>query len=304
MALNLVLHAGLVQAQIEEETGSAEINFTSRGQTLRFQGEIIARPDLTVEVMATMWGKIYLEEGVYEGAKVEKDQPLARTVLELPAVERLPLDDRTIEIAQYLEVTKERARLALNDYQRAVEISKENPEFEAERDRRKQIYQDSLKSLQIVNQQNTRQLGVIKRRDPRTVIIKSPLSGYIDEIYFVPGDINPDGEFRTILSIIDLSTVWVQAEIYERDLPLFQNAPEALIATSAYPGETFRARFQTLGSEINPETRTLPVYFEILNPEGKLKVGLRVTPVPSRAGPSAQEPLHGRFGLSHRPPWQ
>jgi len=277
MALILVLHAGLVQAQIEEETGSGEINFTPRGQTLRFQGEIIARPDLTVEVMATMWGKIYLEEGVYEGAKVEKDQPLARTVLELPALERLPLDDRTLEIAQYLEVTKERARLALNDYQRAVEISRENPEFEAERDRRKQIYQDSLKSLQIVNQQNTRQLGVIKRRDPRTVIIKSPLSGYIDEIYFVPGDINPDGEFRTILSIIDLSTVWVQAEIYERDLPLFQNAPEALIATSAYPGETFRARFQTLGSEINPETRTLPVYFEILNPEGKLKVGLRVT---------------------------
>ncbi len=277
IALILAPNAGQAQAQIQEETGSAEINFTPRGQTLRFQGEIIPRPDLTVEVVASMWGKIYLEEGVHEGAKVEKDQPLARTVLELPAVERLPLDDRTLEIEQYLEVAKQRARLALDDYQRAVEISKENPEFEAEADRRKQIYQDALKALQIVNQQNTRQLGVIKRRDPRTVIIKSPLSGYIDEIYFVPGAINPDGEFRKLLSIIDLSTVWVQAEIYERDLPLFQNAPEALIATSAYPGETFRARFQTLGSEIDPETRTLPVYFEISNPEGKLKVGLRVS---------------------------
>ncbi len=277
IALILALNAGQVQAQVEEDTGSAEINFTPRGQTLRFQGEIIARPDLTVTVKATMWGKIYLEEGVHEGARVEKEQPLARTVLELPAVERLPLDDRTIEIKQYLEVAKQRARLALEDYQRAVEISKENPEFEAERDRRQQIYQDSLKALQIVNQQNTRQTGVIKRRDPRTVILKSPLSGYIDEIYFVPGDINPDGEFRELLTIIDLSTVWVQAEIYERDLPLFQNAPEALINTSAYPGETFRARFQTLGSEIDPETRTLPVYFEISNPEGRLKVGLRVS---------------------------
>ena len=277
MALILAPNAGPVQAQIEQETGSTEINFTPRGQTLRFQGEIIPRPDLTVQVRASMWGKIYLEEGVHEGAKVEKDQPLARTVLELPALERLPLDDRTLEIEQYLEVAKLRARLALEDYRRAVEISKENPDFEAERDRRKQIYQDSLKALQIVNQQNTRQMGVIKRRDPRTTIIKSPLSGYIDEIYFVPGDINPDGEFRKLLSIIDLSTVWVRAEIYERDLPLFQNAPEALIATSAYPGETFRARFQSLGSEIDPDTRTLPVYFEISNPEGKLKVGLRVT---------------------------
>jgi len=277
IALILALNAGQVQAQIQEETGSAEIDFTPRGQTLSFQGEIIPRPDLTVEVVASMWGKIYLEEGVYEGAKVEKDQPLARTVLELPAVERLPLDDRTLEIEQFLEVAKQRVRLALNDYQRAVEISKENSEFEAERDRRKQIYQDSLKALQIVNQQNTRQMGVIKRRDPRTVIIKSPLSGYIDEIYFVPGDINPFGEFRKLLTIIDLSTVWVQAEIYERDLPFFQNAPEALIASSAYPGETFLAHFQSLGSEIDPETRTLPVYYEISNPEGKLKVGLRVS---------------------------
>ncbi len=277
VALILAPNTGPVQAQVEEKTGSAEINFTPRGQTLRFQGEIIPRPDLTVEVVASMWGKIYLEEGVSEGARVEKDQPLARTVLELPALERLPLDDRTIEIEQYLEVARERARLALDDYQRAVKISKDNPEFEAEADRRKQIYQDSRKALQIVNQQNSRQSGVIKRRDPRTVIIKSPLSGYIDEIYFVPGDINPDGEFRKLLTIIDLTTVWVRAEIYERDLPFFQNAPEALIATSAYPGETFRARFQTLGSEINPETRTLPVYFEIANPEGKLKVGLRVS---------------------------
>ena len=277
MALILALHAGQVQAQVQEETGSTEINFTPRRQTLRFQGEIIPRPDLTVTVRASMWGKIYLEEGVHEGAKVEKDQPVARTVLELPALERLPLDDRTLEIEQYLEVAKQRARLSLEDYQRAVEISKENPDFEAEANRRKQIYQDSLKALQIVNQQNTRQMGVIKRRDPRTVIIKSPLSGYIDEIYFVPGDINPDGEFRVLMSIIDLSTVWVQAEIYERDLPLFQSAPEALIATTAYPGETFRARFQALGSEIDPVTRTLPVYFEISNPEGKLKVGLRVS---------------------------
>ena len=127
IALIMAPNAGPVQAQVEEEIGSAEINFTPLGQTLRFQGEIIPRPDLTVEVVASMWGIIYREEGGQEGAKVEKDQPLARTVLERPALERLPLDDRTLEIEQYLEVAKQRARLAMDDYQRAVEISKENP---------------------------------------------------------------------------------------------------------------------------------------------------------------------------------
>ncbi len=242
----------------------------------QYLGEIIPKPDLIVKVVANMWGKIYLEEGVHEGARVKKDQPLARTVLELPALERLPLNDRTIDIQEHLDIAKEKARLALVDYRRAVEIAKTNPYYEAEAERRKKVYNTALKSLQIATQQNQRQLGVIKRRDPRTVIIKSPLDGYIDEIYVVPGDINSDGEFRELLTVIDLSTVWVQANIYEKDLEAFRDAPDALIVTEAYPDETFHGRFQTLGSEIDPETRTIPVYYEIANPGDKLKAGLRV----------------------------
>ncbi len=250
----------------------------------RYLGEIIPRPDLIVKVVANMWGKIYLEEGVHEGARVEKEQPLARTVLELPALERLPLNDRTIDIEEHLEITKEKARLALADYRRAVEIAKTNPYYEAEAARRKKIYDSALKSLQIANQQDQRQTGVIKRRDPRTVIIKSPLDGYIDEIYVIPGDINPDGEFRELLTIIDLSTVWVQANVYEKDLEVFRSAPDALIATEAYPDETFRGRFQAVGTEIDPETRTIPVYYELSNPGERLKAGLRVRLMPVSEG--------------------
>lgn len=250
------------------------------GSGERYLGEIIPKPDLIVKVVANMWGKIYLEEGVFEGARVKKDQPLARTVLELPALERLPLNDRTIDIEEHLEIAKIRARLALTDYRRAVEIAKTNPYYEAEAGRRKKIYDAALKSLQIANQQNQRQLGVIKRRDPRTVIIKSPIDGYIDEIYVVPGDINPDGEFRELLTIIDLSTVWVQANIYVKDLQVFRDAPDALIVTEAYPDETFRGRFQTVGSEIDPVTRTIPVYYELPNPGDRLKAGLRVRLTP------------------------
>jgi len=250
------------------------------GSGERYLGEIIPKPDLIVKVVANMWGKIYLEEGVYEGARVKKDQPLVRTVLELPALERLPLNDRTIDIEEHLEIAKEKARLDLDDYRRALEIAKTNPSYEAEAARRKKIYDTAVKSLQIANQQNQRQLGVIKRRDPRTVIIKSPLDGYIDELYVVSGDINPDSTFRELLSIIDLSTVWVQANIYEKDLEVFRSAPDAWIVTEAYPDETFRGHFQTVGSEVDPLTRTIPVYYELPNPGDRLKAGLRVRLTP------------------------
>lgn len=280
VALAILLHLTAKEGQAQNQ-GPAEIDFRSQGQTLRFQGQVVAKPDLVVHVRASMWGKIYLEEGIYEGAKVEKDQPLARTVLELPALERLPLEDRTIEITLFLEVAKQKARLALDDYQRAVEISKENPDFQQERDRRQQVYKNAQRELQIVTQQNTRQTGVIKRRDPRTVMVNSPVSGYIDEIYFVPGDINPDGEFRKLFTIIDLTTVWVQAEVYEKDLSAFQNAQEALIVIQAYPDQVYRGRLQAFGSEIDPQSRTISVYYEIPNPDKKLKIGLpvRLSPI-------------------------
>ena len=280
LALAILLPFTAKEGQAQNQ-GPAEIDFRSPGQTLRFQGQVVAKPDLVVEVVASMWGKIYLEEGIYEGAKVEKDQPLARTVLELPALERLPLEDRTIEITLFLEVAKQKARLALDDYQRAVEISKENPDFQQERDRRQQVYKNAQRELQIVTQQNTRQTGVVKRRDPRTVMVNSPVSGYIDEIYFVPGDINPDGEFRKLFTIVDLSTVWVQAEVFEKDLSAFQNAQEALIVIQAYPDQIFRGRLQAFGREIDPQSRTISVYYEIPNPDEKLKIGLpvRLSPI-------------------------
>ncbi len=257
-------------------TASGEIDFSSDVARLVFLGEVTAKPQLVAEVVAPMWGKIYLEEGVYEGAQVKKDQPLARIVFELDAVERLALNDRTLEIEQFLEKAREKARRALDDYRRAVEISKQYPDFKSNVAGRKQIYNNAVKELQMVDQQNRRQTNVIKSRDPRTVIVSSPLSGYIQNIYIVPGQIDAFGTFRKLFTVVDLSTVWVQAEISEKDLVVFRDSPDAVIRTLSKPDQTFQGRFQALGNEVDARTRTIPVYYEVSNPGEKLKIGLRV----------------------------
>ncbi len=262
------------------KTTLGEIDLSSNGGRLVFLGEVTAKPQLVAEVVAPMWGKIYLEEGVYEGARVKQDQPLARIVFELDAVERLALNDRTMEIEQFLSAARGKARRALDDYRRAVEISKSYPDFKAEMARRKQVYDNAVKELQIVDQQSRRQTNVIKSRDPRTVIVNSPLSGYIQEIYIVPGDINSFDEFRTLFTVVDLSVVWVQAEVHERDLAAFQGGPDAVVRSLSEPDQKFQGRFQAFGSEVDAKTRTIPVYYEIPNPDEKLKIGLRVRVTP------------------------
>lgn len=275
-ALVLPINDESGEKESHETTTFGQIDFRSDAGRLVFLGEVMAKPQLVAEVVAPMWGKIYLEEGVYEGAKVKKDQPLARIVFELDAVERLALNDRTMEIEQFLDRAREKARRALDDYRRAVEISKSYPDFKAEMARRKQVYDNALKELQLVDQQNRRQTNVIKSRDPRTVIVNSPLSGYIQNIYIVPGQISAFGEFRKLFTVVDLSTVWVQAEISEKDLVVFLDSPDAVIRTLSEPDQTFQARFQAFGSEVDLKTRTIPVYYEIRNPDEKLRIGLRV----------------------------
>lgn len=249
---------------------------------LQFAGEVIAKPQSIVDVVAPLWGKIYLEEGVYPGAKVKKGQNLARVVLELNAVERLPLNDRAIEVNQTLEAAAQKLRFTLDDYRRAMRIAGNNKsaDFQKEVQRRKQIYENALAEYQLATQQKTRQEGVIRSRDPRTLRVTAPLSGYIDEVYFLPGQVNLTDEFRKLFTIVDLATVWVRAEIYEKDMAIFRNAREASITTEAYPGRNFRATFQTLGSEVDPKTRTIPVYYETPNPGEKLKIGMRVRVTP------------------------
>ncbi|MEE8350169.1 MAG: efflux RND transporter periplasmic adaptor subunit [Acidobacteriota bacterium] len=241
-----------------------------------FQGEIVPQPQLVAEVVAPLWGKIYLEKDVYEGAQVKKGQPLARILLELDAVERLALNDRTLDVEQFLEIWTGKARSAWSSYQRALEIGKTNPDFQEEIDRRKKVYDSTLQGLQIANQQHKRQALLLQTRDPRQVIVTSPLSGYVSSIYFVSGDINSFDEFRKLFLIVDLSTVWARADIFEKDLWIVRDAPKAVISTSAFPDQTFAGRFLSLGSEIDPVTRTISAYYEVPNLTGQLKLGMRV----------------------------
>ncbi|MBI4454955.1 MAG: efflux RND transporter periplasmic adaptor subunit [Acidobacteria bacterium] len=251
------------------------LNNTDQGKS-EFAGEVVAKPQSIVDVVAPLWGKMYLEDGVYPGARVKKGQNLVRIVLELDALERLPLVDRNIEVNQFLEVAAQKVRFALDDYRRAMRIGSKNADFQKEVERRKQIYENAINEYQMMTQQKTRQENVMRSRDPRTQRVTAPLAGFVDEIFFVPGQVNLTGEFRKLLTVVDLSSVWVRAEIFEKDMATFRNAREAVITTDAFPGETFRGKFQAFGSEIDPRTRTIPVYYEAPNRGEKLRIGLRV----------------------------
>lgn len=241
-----------------------------------FLGEVVAKPELLTEVSAPLWGRIELGEGVFEGARVHRGQTLATLTLELSAAERLPLDDRTIQIDGFLERAREKLRFALADYQRAVKIRAGDPNFEEEVERRKSLYESALREFEQLSRQRATQSGVIKSRDPKVVVVEAPRSGYITRIHFIPGEVNPTDEFRKLFTLVDLSTVLVRVEVFENDLPNWRNTGRVEVVAPTLGGEAFKGKFLAFGDQVDPSTRSIPVFFEVQNREELLKLGLPV----------------------------
>jgi len=99
--------------------------------------------------------------------------------------------------------------------------------------------------------------------------ISSPNTGYvIDKKVFKGMFVEPQMQLYTIA---DLSTVWVNAEIYEYEVPFIKVGQTGKVTFTAYPGHAFYGRVSYIYPYLNPESRTVKVRLELPNPEMQLK---------------------------------
>ncbi len=102
--------------------------------------------------------------------------------------------------------------------------------------------------------------------------IHAPRSGVILNSQLREGLFNNPGD--QLLTIADLSKLWVYMDIYEGDLPLVHIGQTIEVRTVAYPHRVFPGRIIFQGGMVDPTTRTFHVRGEIDNPEKLLKPGM------------------------------
>jgi membrane fusion protein, copper/silver efflux system len=73
------------------------------------------------------------------------------------------------------------------------------------------------------------------------------------------------------IEMVDLSRVWVLADVYESELSHVSLGMPATLTLKAYPNRTFRGRVAFIAPVLNPATRTVTVRLEFPNPTGELK---------------------------------
>lgn len=106
----------------------------------------------------------------------------------------------------------------------------------------------------------------------RTLEIHSPISGYVIEKTALQGMRVEPG--MNLYKIADVSRVWIDAEIYEYEVPLIKLGQTATVQLSYAPGAVFKGRVSYIYPYLDPMTRTVKVRVEFENPGNKLKPGM------------------------------
>ena len=118
--------------------------------------------------------------------------------------------------------------------------------------------------------------------------IRSPISGHVIEKYVVEGQYVDEGS--PLYDVADLSSVWIQAQVYEDDFPFLPQAQshkplpaesrEGMLVTAtsrAFPNEPFLGTLSFIYPHVDEATRTVTIRCELKNPEHKLRPGTTAT---------------------------
>ncbi|ODS53440.1 MAG: hypothetical protein ABS36_12390 [Acidobacteria bacterium SCN 69-37] len=77
-----------------------------------------------------------------------------------------------------------------------------------------------------------------------------------------------------LFTVVDLSTVWVVADLYEKDFARVRVGGPATVTTNAYPDLVLQGRVSYIDPQVSKETRTAKVRIEVPNPRNELRLGM------------------------------
>ncbi len=106
----------------------------------------------------------------------------------------------------------------------------------------------------------------------KSLMLRAPASGLVVEKAVFQGQRIMPG--MDLYKIADLSTVWVEGEVFEKDLALIQLGSRARITFDSYPGEAFSGKVSYVYPTVTADSRTGRIRIELPNPRLRLRPGM------------------------------
>lgn len=125
-------------------------------------------------------------------------------------------------------------------------------------DQSESLLQATRRRLELWDFSDAQIEQVLKTGEPiKNITVYSPMTGYVtDRKAFPQVKVMPDTDLYTI---VDLSHVWIMADVFEYEAPNIRLGQTARVTLEALPGRSFNARIDFLQPQVDPMTRTLKV---------------------------------------------
>ncbi|MBV8466456.1 MAG: efflux RND transporter periplasmic adaptor subunit, partial [Burkholderiales bacterium] len=101
------------------------------------------------------------------------------------------------------------------------------------------------------------------------IVITAPSDGYVTALNVGQGGMVNDPT-ATMMTVSDLSNVWVTANVPENLVSVVQRGQDADVALPAYAGEVLHGKVTSVSNVLAPDTRRLPIRIAFANPKGRL----------------------------------
>jgi cobalt-zinc-cadmium efflux system membrane fusion protein len=113
-------------------------------------------------------------------------------------------------------------------------------------------------------------LGVSTGRTDNRFVLHAPIAGAITERNINPGMEVSSDLTSPLFVISELSSLWVQMDVFEKDISLIHVGAQVLVRVPAYPGETFTATVSYISQVVEQTTRTVKVRCMLPNADNRL----------------------------------
>jgi membrane fusion protein, heavy metal efflux system len=232
---------------------------------LEVPGRVVPDPTRVVHVFPATTGRV-VEMRVRQWDRVQKGQVLAL----------IESSDASRAMADY-EKARADADLKKKTLDRSTDLYSHHAI--AERDVQ-QAEADARSANAEVNTSldHLHLLGVDPAGPTNQLSVLAPRSGVVLDIGAAPGELSKSVDApQPLCTLADLDTIWIEGEIFEKDLSGLKSGEPAEITLNAYSGEKWTGRVALVGDAVDPTTRTLKVRIELANPGLRLKPDMFAT---------------------------
>jgi cobalt-zinc-cadmium efflux system membrane fusion protein len=207
----------------------------------------------------------------YLGDKVTRGEVLA----ELDSIELGQAKSEYLKARADLEVARANFSREERLYNRQITSEKEYLDAKGEFLRAEAALNTSRETLRLLglSDADVKSISWSERKSPPSMFpLKAPFDGIIIEQHTVLGELVTSQD--NAYTITDLTHLWIQLDVYEKDLRHVGKGKPVDIMVDAYPDEKFTGEVTYISDVLDETTRTARARVEIENPDGRLKPGM------------------------------